>query len=64
MRDRKHRLITERDFMVSERQRIKEKFAKLYRHVFQVRNYSSNRGNPFTFFWNFNYYFLLSNNLH
>lgn len=36
MRDRKHRLITERDYMISERQRVKDKYAQLYRHVFQV----------------------------
>lgn len=36
MRDRKHRLISERDFMISERQRVKEKFAQLYRHIFEV----------------------------
>lgn len=39
MRENKHRLITERDFMVSERQRVKDKYAQLYRHVFQVRLY-------------------------
>lgn len=37
MRENKHRLITERDFIVSERQRVKDKYAQLYRHVFQVR---------------------------
>lgn len=36
MRDRKHRLIREREFMLIERQRVKDKFSQLYRHVFQV----------------------------
>lgn len=50
MRDRKHRLITERDFMVSERQRIKEKFAKLYRHVFQnLRDPDGNHYSPYQY---------------
>lgn len=38
MRDRKMRLIRERDFMMLERQRVKDKFSQLYRHVFQVNN--------------------------
>lgn len=37
MRDRKHRLLRERDYMVAERLRVKEKFSQLYRHVFQVK---------------------------
>lgn len=36
MRDRKTRLIRERDFRLAEIQRAKEKFSQLYRHVFQV----------------------------
>lgn len=36
MRDRKIRLIREREFMLIERQRVKDKFSQLYRHVFQV----------------------------
>ena len=36
MRDRKSRLIRERDFRLAEIQRAKEKFSQLYRHVFQV----------------------------
>jgi len=36
MRDRKNRLIRERDFRLAEIQRAKEKFSQLYRHVFQV----------------------------
>lgn len=36
MRDRKMRLIREREFMLLERQRVKDKFSQLYRHVFQV----------------------------
>ncbi|XP_071627700.1 segmentation protein cap'n'collar isoform X6 [Temnothorax longispinosus] len=35
MRDRKLRLIREREFMLIERQRVKDKFSQLYRHVFQ-----------------------------
>ncbi|KAJ9582429.1 hypothetical protein L9F63_003227, partial [Diploptera punctata] len=35
MRDRKTRLIRERDFRLQEMQRAKEKFGQLYRHVFQ-----------------------------
>lgn len=36
MRDRKMRLIREHEFMLLERQRVKDKFSQLYRHVFQV----------------------------
>lgn len=36
MRDRKLRLVREREFMIIERQRVKDKFSQLYRHVFQV----------------------------
>lgn len=36
MRDRKIRLIREREFMRIEMQRVKDKFSQLYRHVFQV----------------------------
>lgn len=39
MRDRKNRLLAEREFMVSERQRVKEKFTQLYRHVLRVSFY-------------------------
>lgn len=39
MRDRKHRLISERDFMIAERQRVKDKFAQLYRHIFEVSSF-------------------------
>ncbi|XP_044018765.1 segmentation protein cap'n'collar-like isoform X2 [Aphidius gifuensis] len=35
MRDRKTRLIRERDYMLVERQRVKDKFSQLYRHIFQ-----------------------------
>lgn len=41
VRDRKHRLIAERDFMLSERQRVKDKFAQLYRHIFEVNIFYS-----------------------
>lgn len=35
-RDRKHRLLAEHDFMISEKQRVKDKFAQLYHHIFEV----------------------------
>lgn len=40
MRDRKNRLMAEREFMVSERQRVKDKFTQLYRHVLRVSQHS------------------------
>ncbi|XP_044741337.1 segmentation protein cap'n'collar isoform X2 [Chrysoperla carnea] len=46
MRDRKNRLLAEREFMVSERQRVKEKFTQLYRHV--LRNLRDPDGNPYS----------------
>lgn len=36
MRERKTRLIHERDFMLLERQRVKDRFSQLYRYIFQV----------------------------
>ncbi|XP_059473909.1 segmentation protein cap'n'collar isoform X2 [Neocloeon triangulifer] len=36
MRHRKHRLLRDKECMLSERQRLKDKFAQLYRHVFQA----------------------------
>ncbi|XP_011254804.1 segmentation protein cap'n'collar isoform X6 [Camponotus floridanus] len=45
MRDRKLRLIREREFMLIERQRVKDKFSQLYRHVFQSLRDSD--GNPY-----------------
>lgn len=36
MRDRKARTQREHSALLAERQRIKERFAALYRHVFQV----------------------------
>ncbi|XP_065344399.1 segmentation protein cap'n'collar isoform X4 [Cloeon dipterum] len=35
MRHRKHRLLRDKEQMQSERQKLKDKFAQLYRHVFQ-----------------------------
>ncbi|XP_034944376.1 segmentation protein cap'n'collar isoform X3 [Chelonus insularis] len=35
MKDRKTRLIREREYMMLERQRVKDKFTQLYHHVFQ-----------------------------
>ncbi|XP_051160355.1 segmentation protein cap'n'collar isoform X2 [Leptopilina boulardi] len=50
MRDRKTRLIKERDYMLVERQRVKEKFSQLYRHVFQsLRDQDGNPYNPHEF---------------
>ncbi|XP_026468037.1 segmentation protein cap'n'collar-like isoform X4 [Ctenocephalides felis] len=46
MRERKHRLLRERDHVINERQRIKDKFAQLYRHVFQ--NLRDSDGNPYS----------------
>lgn len=42
MRDRKMRLVNEHEYMVGERQRIKDKYQQLYRHVFQVRPFAIN----------------------
>lgn len=39
MRDRKSSLIRERDFMLLERQRVKERFSQLHRHIFQVSRF-------------------------
>lgn len=36
MKGRKERLLRERDIVMTERRRVKDKFAALYRHVFQV----------------------------
>ncbi|XP_044592439.1 segmentation protein cap'n'collar isoform X2 [Cotesia glomerata] len=46
MKDRKMRLLSERDYMLRERQRVKEKFGQLYRHVFQsLRDSDGNQYN-------------------
>ncbi|KAG6463827.1 hypothetical protein O3G_MSEX014089 [Manduca sexta] len=37
VRDRKQRTLRERAALLADRQRLKERFATLYRHVFQVR---------------------------
>lgn len=42
MRDRKHRLVRERDFLVAETQRMKNKYTQLYRHIFQVSKFFGN----------------------
>ncbi|KAL0129954.1 hypothetical protein PUN28_001903 [Cardiocondyla obscurior] len=50
MRDRKMRLIRERDFMLIERQRVKDKFSQLYRHVFQsLRDPDGNQYHPYEY---------------
>ncbi|XP_067012719.1 segmentation protein cap'n'collar isoform X4 [Anabrus simplex] len=50
MRDRKNRLLIERDYMLSERQRVKEKFSQLYRHVFQsLRDPDGNPYSPYEY---------------
>lgn len=36
MRDRKIRLLTEHEFVLNERRRMKDKYQQLYKHVFQV----------------------------
>lgn len=36
MRDRKYRLIKEREYILHEMQRVKDKFNQFYRHIFQV----------------------------
>ncbi|KAL0269433.1 UNVERIFIED_CONTAM: hypothetical protein PYX00_007168 [Menopon gallinae] len=50
MRDRKHRLLRERDYMMAERLRVKEKFSQLYRHVFQaLRDPEGNHYSPYEY---------------
>ncbi|XP_066598516.1 segmentation protein cap'n'collar isoform X3 [Prorops nasuta] len=50
MRDRKMRLIRERDFLDHERQRVKDKFSQLYRHVFQsLRDPDGNQYHPYEY---------------
>ncbi|XP_011878750.1 PREDICTED: segmentation protein cap'n'collar-like isoform X1 [Vollenhovia emeryi] len=50
MRDRKIRLIREREFMLIERQRVKDKFSQLYRHVFQsLRDPDGNQYHPYEY---------------
>ncbi|XP_015189626.1 PREDICTED: segmentation protein cap'n'collar isoform X2 [Polistes dominula] len=50
MRDRKLRLIREHDFMLLERQRVKDKFSQLYRHVFQsLRDPDGNQYHPYEY---------------
>lgn len=46
MRDRKQRLLREREFLLTERQRIKNKFTQLYRHIFQALRDAD--GNPYS----------------
>jgi len=46
MRDRKHRLHRERDYLVSETQRMKNKYTQLYRHIFQALRDAE--GNPYS----------------
>ncbi|XP_012055192.1 PREDICTED: segmentation protein cap'n'collar [Atta cephalotes] len=50
MRDRKIRLVREREFMLIERQRVKDKFSQLYRHVFQsLRDPDGNQYHPYEY---------------
>ncbi|XP_029156930.1 segmentation protein cap'n'collar isoform X1 [Nylanderia fulva] len=50
MRDRKMRLVREREFMLIERQRVKDKFSQLYRHVFQsLRDPDGNQYHPYEY---------------
>nr|CAD7453820.1 unnamed protein product [Timema tahoe]CAD7590011.1 unnamed protein product [Timema genevievae] len=50
MRERKNRLLREREFMLGERQRVKEKFGQLYRHVFQsLRDPDGNQYSPYEY---------------
>ncbi|XP_076637938.1 NFE2 like bZIP transcription factor cap-n-collar isoform X2 [Colletes latitarsis] len=50
MRDRKMRLIREHEFMLLERQRVKDKFSQLYRHVFQsLRDPDGNQYHPYEY---------------
>ncbi|CAB0005831.1 unnamed protein product [Nesidiocoris tenuis] len=46
MKERKARLIHERQVLLSERQRIKSRFAQLYRHIFQSLRDAD--GNPYS----------------
>ncbi|KAK5639051.1 hypothetical protein RI129_011543 [Pyrocoelia pectoralis] len=46
IRDRKLRMLSEQDFILAERQRIKDKYQQLYRHVFQ--NLRDPDGNPYS----------------
>ncbi|RZF34188.1 hypothetical protein LSTR_LSTR003598 [Laodelphax striatellus] len=47
MRDRKQRLLREHDFLIAERQRVKNKFSQLYRHIFQLRDVDGNPYSPY-----------------
>ncbi|KAK7866382.1 hypothetical protein R5R35_009813 [Gryllus longicercus] len=50
MRDRKNRLMMEREYMLAERQRVKEKFSQLYHHVFQsLRDPDGNQYSPYEY---------------
>lgn len=46
MKMRKERFLRERDLVLSERRRVKDKFAALYRHVFT--NLRDSDGNPYS----------------
>lgn len=46
MKMRKERFLRERDLVLSERRRVKDKFAALYRHVFT--NLRDTDGNPYS----------------
>ncbi|XP_075223334.1 NFE2 like bZIP transcription factor cap-n-collar isoform X2 [Lycorma delicatula] len=46
MRERKQRLVREHDFLIAERQRVKNKLSQLYRHIFQALRDPD--GNPYS----------------
>uniref|UniRef100_A0A069DZN9 Putative bzip transcription factor nrf1 n=1 Tax=Panstrongylus megistus TaxID=65343 RepID=A0A069DZN9_9HEMI len=46
MRERKHKLLHERQVLLSERHRVKSKVTQLYRHIFQ--SLRDNEGNPYS----------------
>ncbi|XP_020288478.1 segmentation protein cap'n'collar isoform X2 [Pseudomyrmex gracilis] len=50
MRDRKNRLLRERQYMLIEKQRVRDKFSQLYRHVFQsLRDPDGNQYHPYEY---------------
>ncbi|XP_065200980.1 endoplasmic reticulum membrane sensor NFE2L1 [Planococcus citri] len=46
MKDRKTKLHSERDFLISEKQRVQSRYSQLYRHIFQ--SLRDPDGNPFS----------------
>ncbi|XP_063231809.1 segmentation protein cap'n'collar isoform X3 [Bacillus rossius redtenbacheri] len=50
MKDRKNRLLMDRDFLLKERQLVKDKFSQLYRHIFQsLRDADGNPYSPYEY---------------